>query len=56
VNPGRLRAKKTGPGGNTWHVVEGDKELIRKKSSGSSSISEMTIYIGVVNGALKVIR
>ncbi len=56
VNPGRLRAKKTGPGGNTWHVVEGDKELIRKKSPGDSSISEMAIYIGVVNGALKVIR
>lgn len=56
MNPGRLRAKKTGPRGNTWHVVEGDKELIRKKSSGGGFSSDMTIYIGVVNGALKVIR
>ncbi len=54
INPDKLVAKKTGPKGNTWHVVEGDRELIRHKSSDGTS--EMAIYIGVVNGALKVIR
>lgn len=54
INPDKLVAKKTGPKGNTWHVVEGDRELIRHKSSDGTS--EMAIYIGVINGALKVIR
>lgn len=54
INPDKLIAKKTGPKGNTWHVFEGNNELIRHKSPDGSS--EMAIYIGVVNGELKVIR
>ena len=54
INPDKLIAKKTGPKGNTWHVVEGNNELIRHKSPDGTS--EMAIYIGVVNGELKVIR
>ncbi len=54
IKPGNLKAVKAGPGSGTWHVVEGGKELIRFTSPQGSS--ELPIYIGTVNGSLKVIR
>ncbi|MFH0976518.1 MAG: hypothetical protein V1874_12120 [Spirochaetota bacterium] len=54
INPGSLKAIKAGTGSGTWHVVEGGKELIRFTSPQGSS--DLPVYIGTVNGSLKVIR
>jgi hypothetical protein len=55
INPQRLKAKKAGPNNKLWQVFEGDKELIRITSS-DGSLMEMSIYIGMVDGKLHVVR
>jgi len=55
INPQRLKAKKTGPNNKLWQVFEGDKELLRITSS-DGSLMEMSIYIGMVDGKLQVVR
>ena len=55
LNPQKLKAKKTGPNNKLWQVFEGDKELIRITSS-DGSVMEMSMYIGMVDGKLQVVR
>jgi hypothetical protein len=51
----KLKAVKEGPGGCVWHVLEGGRELIRM-SDPDGGTSEISVYIGAVNGVLKVVR
>jgi hypothetical protein len=55
VNPKNLQAKKTSPTSNLWHVYDGQKELIRVNEK-DGAVAEMVIFIGLVNGQLKVVR
>jgi hypothetical protein len=55
INPQKLKAKKTGPDNKLWQVFEGDKELIRITSA-DGSLTEMSMYIGMVDGKLQVVR
>jgi hypothetical protein len=55
INPQNLKAIKTGPNGKLWQVFEGGKELIRITSA-DGSLLEMSMYIGVVDGKLHVVR
>ncbi|MFA6549202.1 MAG: hypothetical protein WCT39_04650 [Candidatus Margulisiibacteriota bacterium] len=55
VNPKNLQAKKTSPTSNLWHVYDGQKELIRVNEK-DGAVAEMPIFIGLVNGQLKVVR
>ncbi len=55
INPNKLKAKKTGPNNKLWQVFEGDKELIRITLA-DGSLNEMSMYIGMVDGKLHVVR
>ncbi len=55
LNPAALRAVAVGPTKNIWHVFNGDGELIKMKSSDGST-SELAVYIGLLDGKLKVVR
>jgi hypothetical protein len=55
IDPQKLKAKRTGPNNKLWQVFEGDKELIRITSS-DGSVNDLSIYIGMVDGKLHVVR
>lgn len=55
LNPAALRAIAVGPTKNIWHVFNGNDELIKAKSSDGST-SELAVYIGLLDGKLKVVR
>ncbi len=55
LNPAALRAVAVGPNKNIWHVFNGKDELI-KAISPDGSIFEMSVYIGLLDGKLKVVR
>lgn len=55
VDPKNIKAIKANPAGTLWHVYDGTEELIRT-SSADGSTSSLPIYIGQVNGQLKIIR
>jgi len=55
INPNKLKAKKSGPNNKLWQVFEGDKELIRINLA-DGSLNEMSMYIGMVDGKLHVVR
>jgi len=55
LNPAALRAVAVGPTKNIWHVFNGNDELIKGKSSDGSTF-ELAVYIGLLDGKLKVVR
>lgn len=55
LNPSKLRAITVGPTKKIWHVFNGNDELIKLKLP-DGSILEMAVYIGLLDGKLKVIR
>jgi hypothetical protein len=55
INLQKLKAKRTGPNNKLWQVFEGDKELIRITAA-DGSVMEMSMYIGMVDGKLHVVR
>ncbi len=55
LNPAALRAVAVGPTKNIWHVFNGNDELIKLKSSDGST-SELAVYIGLLDGKLKIVR
>jgi hypothetical protein len=55
LNPAALRAVAVGPGKNIWHVFNGKDELIKANSPDGSTL-ELAVYIGLLDGKLKVVR
>jgi len=55
LNPAALRAVAVGPTKNIWHVFNGNDELIKAKSPDGSTL-ELAVYIGLLDGKLKVVR
>jgi len=55
LNPAALRAVAVGPTKNIWHVFNGNDELIKGKSSDGSTF-ELAVYIGLLDGKLRVVR
>ena len=55
LNPSKLRTVAVGPTKKIWHVYNGNDELIKVKSSDGSTF-EMAVYIGLLDGKLKVVR
>jgi len=55
LNPAALRAVAVGPTKNIWHVFNGKDELIKAASPDGSTL-EMAVYIGLLDGKLKVVR
>jgi hypothetical protein len=55
LNPAALRAVAVGPTKNIWHVFNGKDELIKANSPDDSTL-EMAVYIGLLDGKLKVVR
>lgn len=55
INPQKLKAKKTGPDNKLWQVFEGDKELIRITAK-DGSVNDLSMYFGMVDGKLQVVR
>ncbi len=55
LNPAVLRAVAVGPTKTIWHVFNGKDELIQGKSSDGSTFS-LPVYIGLLDGKLKVVR
>ncbi len=55
IDPKNLKAKKSGPHDKLWQVFEGEKELIRITSK-DGSLNEMSMYFGIVDGKLQVVR
>ncbi|RPJ09196.1 MAG: hypothetical protein EHM36_04560 [Deltaproteobacteria bacterium] len=55
LNPAALRAVTVGPTNKIWHVFNGNDELITAKSS-DGSMFELAVYIGLLDGKLKVVR
>lgn len=55
VDFNRVRARKRGPGGRVWQILEGKEELIRVTAPDGTE-SEMAIFTGVVDGRLRVVR
>ena len=55
LNPAALRAVAVGPNKTIWHVFNGKEELISAKSPDGSML-EMSVYIGLLDGKLKVVR
>jgi hypothetical protein len=55
LNPALLRAVTVGPMKSIWHVFNGKDELIKGKSPDNSTF-EMAVYIGLLDGKLKVVR
>jgi hypothetical protein len=55
LNPAALRAVAVGPTKIIWHVFNGKDELIKAKSPDGSTF-ELAVYIGLLDGKLKVVR
>ncbi len=55
LNPATLRAVPVGPTKRIWHVFNSNEELINGKSSDGSTFS-LAVYIGLLDGKLKVVR
>ena len=55
LKPAALRAVAVGPNKNIWHVFNGKDELIKAKSPDGSTF-EMSVYIGLLDGKLKIVR
>ncbi len=55
LNPAALRAVAVGPTQNIWHVLNGNDQLIKMKSSDGGT-SELAVYIGLLDGKLKIVR
>ena len=55
LNPAALRAVAVGPTKNIWHVFNGKDELIKAKSPDDST-AELAVYIGLLDGKLKIVR
>jgi hypothetical protein len=55
LNPAALRAVAVGPTKNIWHVFNDKDELIKAQSPDGST-SELAVYIGLLDGKLKVVR
>ncbi len=55
IDLNQLRARKAGPGGKVWQILEGKKELIRIIAPDGSE-SDMAVYVGVIDRKLKVVR
>jgi hypothetical protein len=55
LNPAALRAVAVGPTKNIWHVFNGNGELIKGKSPDGSTFG-LAVYIGLLDGKLKVVR
>ena len=55
LKSGALRAVAVGPTKNIWHVMNGKDELITAKAP-DGSILQTEIYIGLLDGKLKVVR
>lgn len=55
VKPSALRAVAVGPSKNIWHIFNGKDELIKAKSPDGSTFS-LAVYIGLVDGKLKIVR
>ena len=55
LNPVVLRAVAVGPNKNIWHVSNGKDELIKAISTDGSTF-QMSVYIGLLDGKLKIIR
>jgi hypothetical protein len=55
LNPAALRAVAVGPTKNIWHVFNGKDELIKAQSPNGSTL-ELAVYIGLLDGKLKVVR
>ncbi len=55
LNPAALRAVAVGPTKNIWHVLNGKDELLKGKSPDNSTF-EMAVYIGLLDGKLKIVR
>ena len=55
LNPAELRAVAVGPTKNIWHVFNGNGELIKGKSPDGSTFG-LAVYIGLLDGKLKIVR
>jgi hypothetical protein len=55
LNPAKLRAVPVGPKKSIWHVFNGQDELI-KTTSADGATAELAIFIGLLDGKLKVVR
>ena len=55
IKPGALRAVACGPTKKIWHVMNGKDELIKAKAPDGSTL-QTEIYIGLLDGKLKVVR
>ncbi len=55
LNATSLRAVAVGPTKTIWHVFNGKDELIQGKSSDGSTL-QLPVYIGLLDGKLKVVR
>jgi hypothetical protein len=55
LNTAALRAVPVGPNKKIWHVFNGKDELIKAKSADGSTF-ELAVYIGLLDGKLKVVR
>lgn len=55
LNSAALRAVAVGPAKNIWHVYNGRDELIKAKSADGSTY-ELAVYVGLLDGKLKVVR
>lgn len=55
LNPNALRAVAVGPNKSIWHVFNGKDELIKAKSPDGSTF-ELAVYIGLLDGKLKIVR
>ncbi|MFH0977412.1 MAG: hypothetical protein V1874_16660 [Spirochaetota bacterium] len=55
LNPASLRAVAVGPTKRIWHIFNGKEELIQAKSSDGSTF-DLAVYVGMINGKLKIVR
>lgn len=55
LNPAALRAVAVGPTKNIWHVFNGKDELIKGESPDGSTF-EVEVFVGLLDGKLKVVR
>ncbi len=55
LDTAKLKLIKEGPSGGVWHVFQGTNELIRI-SLPDGGMMQMPVYIGKINGEMKVVR
>ncbi len=55
LNPASLRAVAVGPNKKIWHVFNGKDQLIKAQSPDGSEF-EVSVYIGLLDGKLRVVR